>query len=120
MAILELYADDGCFTYVSSRDASLLEPLYRLPFKVCDEEADNRIMNAQLRRIQDSLRKEVPDVSPEIANEVQWKVWWLLFKNKTDAVADAKLHTAVMAEYHRQLLPGEKYRTNYWDPYTQE
>ena len=120
LAIVELYADDGCFTFVSSHDASLLEPLYQLPCKVYDEEADNRIMNAQLRRIQDTLRKEVPDVSPEIANEVQWKVWHALFKDKADDVDDAKLRTAVMTEYHRQLLPGRNYRTTYWDPYTQE
>lgn len=119
LAILELYADDGWFTYVSSRDASLLEPLYQLPCKVRNEEADNKIVNAQLRRIQDTLRKEVPDVSPEIANDVQWKVWWALFKDKTDNVDDASLHTSVMQEYHKQLLPGQKYRTTYWDPYAQ-
>lgn len=119
LAILELYADDGWFTYVSSRDASLLEPLYQLPYKVRDEEADNKVTNAQLRRIQDSLRKEVPDISPEIANEVQWKVWWALFKDKPDDVDDTVLHTAVMKEYQKQLLPGKKYRTTYWDPYIQ-
>lgn len=119
LAILELYADDGCFTFVSSHDSALLEPLYQLPYKVRDEEASNKFMNAQLRRIQDILRKEVPDVSPEVANEVQWKVWRLLFINKTEAVDDVKLHTSVMAEYHKQLLPGKKYRTTYWDPYAQ-
>ena len=119
LAFLELYADDGCFTYVSSHDATLLEPLYQLSCKVRNEEADNKIMNAQLRQIQDTLRKEVPDVSSEVANEVQWKIWWLLFKDKSDVVDDGKLHAAVMAEYRRQLLPGRKYRTTYWDPYTQ-
>ena len=120
LAFLELYADDGCFTFVSAHDASLLEPLYQLPCMVRDEEASNKIMNAQLRRIQDMLRKEVPDVSLKIANEVQWNVWWLLFKNKSDDVDDAKLGTAVMKEYRRQLFPGRNYRTTYWDPYTQE
>ena len=96
-----------------------MEPLYQLPCNVRDEEASNKIMNAQLRRIQGTLRKEVPDVSPEVANEVQWKVWWLLFKNKTEVVDDAKLHAAVMKEYHNQLLPGRNYRTTSWDPYTQ-
>ncbi len=93
LAFLELYAEDGHFTYVSSYDASVLEPLYHLPYKVRDEEADNKIMNAKLRRIQDTLRKEVPDVSPEVANEVQWKVWWALFKDKDDVVDDTTLHT---------------------------
>jgi hypothetical protein len=120
LAFLELYADDGWFTYVSSHDKALLEALYQLPYKVRDEEADNKIMNAQLCRIQDTLRKEVPDVSPEVANEVQWKVWWALFKDKPDDVDDAVLHTAVMKEYHVQILPGRNYRTTYWDPYTQE
>ena len=119
LAFLELYADDGWFTFVSSHDASLLEPLYQLPYKVRDEEADNKVTNAQLRRIQDSLRKEVPDISPEIANEVQWKVWWALFKDKPDDVDDTVLHTAVMKEYQKQLLPRQKYRTTYWDPYIQ-
>lgn len=120
LAFLELYADDGCFTYVCSHDASLLEPLYQLPYKVRNEEADNKVMNAQLRRIQDTLRKEFSDVWPEVANGVQWKVWWALFKNTTDVVDDAKLYTAVMKEYHAQLLPDRNYRTTYWDPYTQD
>ena len=120
LAILELYADDGWFTFVSAHDASLLEPLYHLPYKVRDEEADNKIMNAKLRRIQDTLRKEAPDVSSAVANEVQWKVWWALFKDKDDVVDDATLHTTVMKEYRKQLLPGRNYRTTYWDPYTQE
>lgn len=120
LAFLELYADDGCFTFVSAHDASLLEPLYQLPCMVRDEEASNTIMNAQLRRIQDTLRKEVPKVSSEIANEVQRKVWWALFKDKPDDVSDADLHKAVMKEYRRQMLPGRKYRSSYWDPYTQE
>ena len=119
LAFLEMYADDGCFTYVSSHDAALLEPLYHLPYKVRDKEADNKIMNAKLRRIQDILRKEVPDVSPEVANEVQWKVWHTLFKGNDSIVDDAKLYSTVMTEYHIQVLPGHNYRTTYWDPYTQ-
>ncbi len=119
LAFLELYADDGWFTYVSSHDPTLLEPLYRLPYEVHDEEVDNKITNAQLRRIQDVLRKEVPDVSKEVANEVQWKVWHALFKESSHMVDDAKLHTAVMEEYRKQLLPGRNYRTTYWDPYAQ-
>ena len=119
LSFLELYADDGCFTFVSSHDSSLLEPLYQLPYRVRDEEASNKIMNAQLRRIQDMLRKEVPDVSPEAANEVQWKVWHALFKDSDLVVDDTKLHAAVMKGYYTRLLPGQHYGT-YWDPYTQE
>lgn len=120
LAFLELYADDGCFTLISSHDASLLEPLYRLSSKVHDEEADNKVMNAQLRCIQDTLREEVPDVSPEVANEVQWKIWHALFKGCDSVVDGAKLYAAVMKEYHIQALPGRNYRTTYCDPYTQE
>lgn len=120
LAILELYADDGWFTFVSAHDASLLDSLYQLPYKVRDEEADNKVMNAQLRRIQDMLRKEVPDVSSEVANEVQWKVWHALFKGNDSMIDDAKLYSTVMKEYHIQVLPGHNYRTTYWDPYTQE
>lgn len=122
LAFLELYVDDGDFTFVSACDASLLEPLYKLPYRTCDEEADNKVMNAQLRHIQDTLRQEVPDVLPELANEVQWKVWHALFKNSNGVVDDAELRTAVMKEYQHQvqILPGQKYRTTYWDPYIQE
>ena len=49
LAFLELYADDGCFTYVSSHDPSLLEPLYQLPCMVRDEEASNKIMNGWMK-----------------------------------------------------------------------
>lgn len=120
LALFELYADDGWFTLVSSPNASVLEPLYRLPYKVRDEEAHNKVMNAQLRRIQDVLRKEVPDVSPEIANEVQWKVWWALFRDKDGIVNAADLRSAVLTEYQKQVAPGAKWTTTYWDPYTQE
>lgn len=120
LALFELYADDGWFTLVSSPNASVLEPLYRLPYKVRDEEAYNKVMNAQLRRIQDVLRKEVPDVSPEIANEVQWKVWRVLFMDKDGIVNVADLRSAVLTEYQKQLGPGQKCQTTYWDPYIQE
>lgn len=120
LATLELYAFDGCSIYASACDASLLKPLYQLPYDVRDEEADNQIMNAQLRCIQDVLRKEVPDVSTEIANGVQWKVWWAIFKDKDGSVSDDALYNSVMKEYRKQLLPGHNYRTTYWDSYTQK
>lgn len=119
LAVLELYVDDGCFTFVSAHDSALLDPLYLLPYKVRDEEASNKIMNAQLRRIQNTLRRETPDVSSEVANEVQWKVWHALFNDSDYVVDDAKLHTAVMKGYYTRLLPGQHYGA-YWDPYIQE
>lgn len=120
LALLELYVEDGCSMLVSARDHALLEPFYQLPYKVRNEESRNKVMNTQLRQIQDTLRREVPDVSPEVANEVQWKVWRTLFKDIDKQVDDVKLNCAVMKEYHKQLLPGRNYRTTFWDPYTQE
>lgn len=120
LAFLELYADDGCFTSVSSHDATLLEPLYELPYETRNEEADNRKLNAQLRRIQDVLRSEVQNVSPEIANEVQWQVWRSLFKDSDGTVDNEKLRSAVMKAYHIQTFFQRNYRTTYWDPYLQE
>lgn len=118
LAFLELYVDDGCDTYVSAHDPALLAPLYGL--SAWDAEADNRRMNAQLRHIQDILRREVPDVPPEIANEVQWQVWWALFRNRPGEVKESLLHAMVMAEYLAQRLPGKKHQTPYWDPYAQK
>lgn len=120
LAILELYAQDGGLTFVSAREASLLEPLYRLDGAVRDEEADNRVMNAQLRRIQDVLRQAVPEVSPQIADAVQWRVWWALFREKTGNVSDWFLRQAVMAEYRAQVRSPSRFPSVYWDPYTQK
>lgn len=119
LALLELYVEDGCSMLVSARDPAMLEPFYHLPYEVCDEEARNKVMNAQLRRIQDTLRQEVPDVSPEVANEVQWKVWKTLFKNMDNDDDDETLCCAVMKEYYIQILPERNHRTTFWDPYTQ-
>ncbi len=120
LAVLELYADDGWFTLVSSHDSTLLEPLYNLPYKTRNEESDNQKTNAQLRRIQDMLRKEIPDVSAEVANEVQWKGWHSLFNSNARPVKDQTLRTAVMKEYQLQIQPGHRYKSTLWDPYTQE
>lgn len=119
LAFLELYADDGCFTLVSSREPALLDPLYKLPYETRDEEADNRITNAQLRRIQDMLRLEVSAVSPEIANEVQWNVWHALFWQSGRPVSDAELRCVVLEKYHDQLGSELKYQRTLWDPYAQ-
>ena len=120
LAILELYAQDGGLAFVSAREASLLEPLYRLDGAVRDEEADNRVMNAQLRRIQDILRQAVPEVSPQIADAVQWQVWWALFREKTGNVSDWFLRQAVMAEYRAQVRAPSRFSSVYWDPYAQK
>lgn len=120
LAMIELYAFDGSSIYVSACDASLLKPLYQLPYNVRDEDADNQVMNAQLRRIQDMLRAEVPDVSPEIANEVQWSVWHKLFRDNMKAVDDATLQQSIISEYRIQQISGQRHHPTYWDPYTQE
>lgn len=43
----------------------------------------------------------------------------VITNDKDDVVDDTTLHTTVMKEYRKQLLPGHNYRTPYWDPYTQ-
>lgn len=122
LAFLELYFDDGDFTFVSSHDAALLKPLFRLRCEVHDEEAENRIMNAHLRRIQDILRKEVPNLSPQIANEVQWNVWRAFFKGKSDSVSDDTLRPCITKAYHKELKIGQqrKYFDTLGDPYLQD
>lgn len=122
LAFLELYVDDGDFTFVSSSDSALLKPLYRLHYNVHDEEAENRIMNAQLRHIQDILRKEVPELSPEAANEVQWNVWHSVFKGKTVDICDHELRSYIMEAYCREMHNSHSnaYHRTLWDPYLQE
>lgn len=120
LSMLELYADDGSAILVSAREPALLEPLYHLPYKVRDEEAYNQQLNSRLRRIQDMLRAQVPDVSPLVANEVQWNVWRKLFMRNNFHVDDDRLRAAVMDEYRIQIQPGQTYRTTFWDPYIQE
>lgn len=120
LALLELYADDGSSLLVSARDAALLEPLARLSCRSRDEEAHNRVMNAQLRRIQDALRREVPDVTAEEANEVQWRVWHRLFRERDDAVEEERMCAAVREVYAARRLDGKKSCGAYWDPYGQE
>lgn len=120
LSVLELYADDGSATLVSAHDPALLQPLYRLPYQTRDEEADNQRLNSHLRRIQDMLRAQVPDVPPLVANEVQWNVWRKLFMQNSFPVDDDRLRAAVMREYNIQIRPGQSFRTTFWDPYTQE
>lgn len=119
LALLELYFADSSYVLVSARDASLLAPLYQLPYPVRDEEADNRKTNAQLRRIQDLLRQAVPDVTPDAANNVQWTIWHKLFRDGQD-VSPAALQKAVAEVYHALSVSGGA-RTEYtrWDPYLQ-
>lgn len=119
LAVLELYADDASFVLASARDETLLRPLYALPFETHDEEADNRVVNAQLRRIQETLRREVPDASPVAVNEVQWNIWRGLFRSGGE-VNDELLRLTVLREYDRQLRTGERKHGAIWDPYTQE
>ena len=84
-------------------------------------------MNAQLRRIQDVLRTEVPNVSPVIANRVQWKVWHSLLKDNPNGVSNQKLRSAVKRKYASVLNELRMERLfkispygDYWDPYMQE
>lgn len=86
---------------------------------VHDEEVSNQRMNAELRRIQDMLRAMVPDVLPEIANEVQWKCWHALFRERIGNVFDSKLKCEVEKWYEHITKSAYKCNTTFWDPYTQ-
>lgn len=122
LAILELYVDEDGVTLVSSHDAALLQPLRRLRCKMHDEEAYNKVMNAQLRRIQDILRENIPNPPPEVANAVQWAVWHHLFKKKIGDICDHELQLYVMDAYS-QAMQNDRLSTNYqtfWNPYLQE
>ncbi len=116
LALLEFYLEDGGSVYVSSKKRSLLEPLYTLPYEPEDQEAGNRSMNAKLRRIQDILRQEVPGVSMELANAVQWQV----YRNCNDFMSDTELKRSVMHAYHIKRLSGKPKWQTIWDPYLQE
>lgn len=119
LAFLEISVFDGCYTIVSSKDKKIIEPLYLMQGDVHDEEASNQRMNAELRRIQDILRAMVPDVLPEIANEVQWKCWHALFRERIGNVFDSILKCEVEKWYEHITKSAYKCNTTFWDPYTQ-
>jgi hypothetical protein len=119
LAFLEISVFDGCYTIVSSKDKEIIEPLCLMQGDVHDEEASNQRMNAELRRIQDMLRAMVPDVLPEIANEVQWKCWHALFRESIGNVFDAKLKCEIKKWYEHTTKSTYKCSTTFWDPYTQ-
>ncbi len=120
LAILEFYLDDGCFVFVSSRDDNLLKPLYHLPYDPVDEEDSNRKRNAQLRQIQNCLRRSAPDVTAEVANEVQWRVWHKLFRGNDAVIDEAVLSPVVMEIYRKFVCTPIPYPSAMWDPYLQE
>ena len=117
LAFLEIASIDSSYLIVSSRDASLLEPLYDLPYATHDEEIENQIRNACLRRIQTVLRKFAPTVSDEQANEIQWNCWRKLFYHPSAPVEDAALLSAVQEEYARVSQCGCQYRQTVWNPF---
>ncbi len=120
LAILEIAVCDGGYTYISSKDESFLSSLYRLPCNVIDAEAYNRIMNKELCRIQDKLREFVPNVSEEVANDVQWRCWHSLFKNSKTEVSDNDLERDVRNAYEKASAPGYHFSSTIWDPYKQQ
>lgn len=119
LAFLEILVFDGCYTIVSSKDEKIIEPLYLMQGDVHDEEASNQRMNAELRRIQDMLHSMVPDVPPEIANEIQWKCWHALFREKIGNVLDSKLKYEIEKGYEYIKKSTYKCNTTFWDPYIQ-
>lgn len=117
LALLEIAVFDGSYTTVSARDASLLEPLYALPYSVRDEEADNQKLNANLRRIHAALRGIVPHVTEEQANEVQWICWRSLFRDVSGPVDDGELFSAVREAFGRVSASGYQCRYSPWNPF---
>lgn len=120
LALMEVSVFDGCYTIVSSKDAALLQPLYELEMETRDEEMHNRKLNMELCRIQDMLRSMVPDVSPEIADEVQWKCWHALFRESKELVSDEMLSDEVAKRYEEIDASGYIFGNSYWDPYIQK
>lgn len=121
LALLEISVFDGSYVIVSARDEAILKPFYALPYKIRDEEASNRKMNAELRRIQDNLREMVPDVTNEIANEVQWACWHDLFRDAKHEVDDVELVQMIKHTYRKVKHKGYKCSSGtYWDPYQEK
>lgn len=120
LAVFEISVWDGCYTYVSASDEQLLRPLYGLPYKVTDAEAENRRMNRELRRIQDALRRIAPSASAAAANEVQWRCWHELFRDKETDVSEDALLCEVEKQYGEVSADGYWFRYTAWDPYKQE
>ncbi|MBQ9748851.1 MAG: hypothetical protein IJV98_08705 [Clostridia bacterium] len=63
MAFLEISVWDGSHTYICAHDKGVLQAFCKLPYDVIDLENDNRIMNRELCRIQDTLHHLIPSVS---------------------------------------------------------
>ena len=121
LAFLEISVWDGSYTFICSRDENLLEPFYTLPYKVIDAEADNKITNKELCRIQDILRSIVPDVSDVIANEIQWKCWHSLLRDRKSEVSDNKLEDEIRKVYKEVSNSSYRFwRCSIWNPYDQK
>lgn len=58
-------------------------------------------------------------MTAEEANEVQWRVWHRLFRERDDAVKEERLCAVVREVYAAQRLDGKKHYSAYWDPYGQ-
>lgn len=120
LAILEISVFDGWYTIVSSKDAELIKPLYELEIEAFDEEYYNQKMNGALCRVQDMLRSMIPNVSDKVANEVQWRCWNSLLKNRKREVNDKRLSAEIMKHYMVVNDPKYIFKYTYWDPYTQK
>lgn len=119
LADFEIYVVDGSYLYVTAKAPEILKPLYDLPYPVRDEEESNRKMNSELCRIQDVIRELIPDVAAEIANEIQWNCWHVLFRDKTVLVSDRTLHDRIRDEYEKSKTQQYRYRQTIWNPYTE-
>ena len=122
LAFLEISVWDGSYTYICAHYKSLLQAFYSLPYDVIDAENDNKAMNKELCRIQDTLRNMVPNVSDAVANDVQWECWNALFRDKKRRaeVSDKKIEKVIKAVYKKVSAQGYWFRHTYWNPYDQK
>ncbi len=122
LAFLEISVWDGGYTYICAHDEALLKPFKEVPYKVIDAEEDNKTMNKELCRIQDILRRMVPEVSEAVANDVQWECWHTLFRNKKRKaeISNEMIEKAIKKVYKKVSVQGYRFRHTYWNPYDQK
>ncbi len=121
LAFLEISVWDGSYTYISAHDELILMPFINLPYSVLDAEADNRRMNQELCLIRDVLQSIAPEASDVIANEVQWKCWHALFRERKKDVSAQRLEKEVKGAYQTVSATGYRFSHGYtiWNPYAQ-
>ena len=121
MAFLEISVWDGSHTYICAHDKGVLQAFCKLPYDVIDLENDNRIMNRELCRIQDTLHHLIPSVSDAVANDVRWECWHALFRDKKGTeISSEKMEEVIKAVYQKASAEGYRFKYTYWNPCDQK